>query len=122
MENDFRHNLRSELDFQDLTVKELSLKTGIPKSTLDCYLGIRATMPPADIAVKIAKALDTTVEFLITGDSSEFEKSELENQSAGLRECIKNLLKLDETSLQYTQAIIRAVLEAQGRMQSHSTK
>ena len=40
--NSFRENLRSELDFQGLTVKELSAKTGIIKEALDNYLGVRA--------------------------------------------------------------------------------
>jgi len=67
MKTDFKKNLRSELDYLDLTVKELSIKTGIAKGTLDCYLGVRASIPPADIAVKIASALNVTVEYLITG-------------------------------------------------------
>jgi transcriptional regulator with XRE-family HTH domain len=66
----FRQNLRSELDYQGLTVKELSAKTGIVKATLDCYLGARANMPLADAAVKIARALGSTVEYLITGQDS----------------------------------------------------
>lgn len=74
--NSFRENLRNELDFQGLTVKELSAKTGIIKGTLDNYLGIRASIPPADIAVKIAKALNVSVEFLVTG------KERKENQSS----------------------------------------
>ena len=65
--NSFRENLRSELDFQGLTVKELSAKTGIIKGTLDNYLGVRASIPPADIAVKIAQALNVSVEYLVTG-------------------------------------------------------
>ena len=67
MESSFRQNLRAELDFHDLTVKELSAKTGIAKGTLDCYLGVRASMPPADAAVKIAKSLGVSVEYLVTG-------------------------------------------------------
>ena len=63
----FRENLRLELDYLGLTVKELSVKTGIAKGTLDCYLGARASMPPADIAVKIAAVLKVSVEYLITG-------------------------------------------------------
>jgi transcriptional regulator with XRE-family HTH domain len=63
----FRENLRAELDYNNLTVKELGYKTGIAKGTLDCYLGVRASMPPADIAVKIANALDVSVEYLVTG-------------------------------------------------------
>ena len=63
----FKENLRNELDFQGLTVKELSVKTGIIKGTLDNYLGVRASIPPADIAVRIAKALNVSVEYLVTG-------------------------------------------------------
>ena len=70
MNVDFKTNLRTELDFIGLTVKELSAKTGIPKRTLDCYLGIRASMPPADIAVKIADALGVSVEYLVTGKNN----------------------------------------------------
>jgi transcriptional regulator with XRE-family HTH domain len=65
--DNFRQNLRSELDYQGLTVKELAAKTGIAKATLDCYLGTRANMPLADCAVKIASALGSTVEYLVTG-------------------------------------------------------
>jgi len=67
MDADFKTNLRAELDYLGLTVKELSKKTGIPKGTLDCYLGVRTSIPPADIAVKIAAALGVTVEYLVTG-------------------------------------------------------
>jgi transcriptional regulator with XRE-family HTH domain len=67
MPDNFKENLREELDYQGLTVKELSAKTDIPKGTLDDYLGVRASMPPADIAVKIAGALDVTAEYLVTG-------------------------------------------------------
>ena len=67
METNFRANFRAELDYLGLTVKELSAKTGIAKGTLDCYLGVRASMPPADIATKIANTLGVTVEYLVTG-------------------------------------------------------
>ncbi len=65
----FRENLRDELDFQGLTVKELALKTGIIKTSLDNYLGSRCVIPPADVAVKIAKALNVSVEYLVTGNT-----------------------------------------------------
>ncbi|MDD5790358.1 MAG: helix-turn-helix transcriptional regulator [Spirochaetia bacterium] len=78
--NSFRENLRNELDFQGLTVKELSAKTGIVKGTLDNYLGIRASIPPADIAVKIADALNVSVEFLVTGK----ERKNFKNQPSVL--------------------------------------
>ena len=66
----FKDNLRDELNYQDITVKELSLKTGIPKPTLSCYLSSRNTMPPVDIAYKIAQALNVSMEYLVTGEAS----------------------------------------------------
>ena len=73
MENSFKENLRAELDYQGITVKELSAKTGIPKPTLDCYLSNRRTIPPVDVAVKIARALHSSVEQLVLGDDYENE-------------------------------------------------
>jgi len=66
----FRENLRNELNFQNVTVKELSARTGIPIATLDCYLGARETVPSVDAAYKIAQALQISIEYLISGESS----------------------------------------------------
>jgi transcriptional regulator with XRE-family HTH domain len=73
----FRQNLREELDFQDLTVKELSARAGVTKGALEMYLGVRESMPPADAAVRIAKALGVTVEYLVNGAESPHEKTSL---------------------------------------------
>ncbi len=89
--NSFRENLRNELDFKGLTVKELSAKTGIIKGTLDNYLGVRASIPPADIAVKIADALNVSVEYLVTGKSKQKSENLTENTSINSDE--KSLLK-----------------------------
>jgi len=74
VKTDFKKYLRAELDFLGLTVKELSDKTRIPKRTLDCYLGARASLPTVDIALKIAIALGVTVEFLVTGQDVKVQK------------------------------------------------
>jgi len=74
MSHDFRKNLRNELDFQGLTVKELSARTSIPIATLDCYLGTRATVPSVDAAFKIAQALQVSVEYLVAGEMANMEK------------------------------------------------
>ncbi len=89
--NSFRENLRNELDFKGLTVKELSAKTGIIKGTLDNYLGVRASIPPADIAVKIADALNVSVEYLVTGKSKSNSENFNENSTFNSEE--KSLLK-----------------------------
>lgn len=79
----FRENLRDELDFQGLTVKELSAKTGIIKGSLDNYLGVRASIPPADVAVKIAQALNVTVEYLVTGKNASKDDLKYSTPSLG---------------------------------------
>lgn len=77
----FAENLKNELEFQDIQIKELSQKTGISKNTLDKYLSGRKSQPGVENAVKIAKVLGVTVESLVTGNSdkldsipSEYEK------------------------------------------------
>ncbi|UTC88041.1 helix-turn-helix domain-containing protein [Treponema denticola] len=70
MEQTFKERLRSLLDNKGLYVKELAAKTNMSKRSIDNYLGGQTSMPPADVAVRIAKALDTTVEYLVTGIKS----------------------------------------------------
>ena len=64
---DLRCRLRSEIDYIGLSQKEFAARVGIKKRALDAYLGIQQSMPPADIAVKIASALGVSVEYLVTG-------------------------------------------------------
>ena len=97
MSTDFKTNLRTELDYLDLTVKELSAKTGIAKGTLDCYLGARASMPPADIAVKIANALGVTVEYLVTGQENRKQDKLLDQN---IRSIIQVLVELNEKDIE----------------------
>lgn len=63
----FRENLKCELEYQDIKVKELAILCGISRRTLDQYLSTSAKMPSAENAVKIANALNVSVEFLVTG-------------------------------------------------------
>ena len=65
--SDFAHRLRSEIIYIGLNQKEFAAKVGIKKRALDAYLGLQQSMPPADIAVKIASVLGLSVEYLVTG-------------------------------------------------------
>jgi len=98
----FKANLRTELDFQGLTVKELSAKTGIAKGTLDCYLGVRASMPPADIATKIANALGVSVEYLVTGQKEKKQDKMFEHN---VRSIIQILIELNEKDIETILAL-----------------
>ena len=66
----FRENLKDELRFQDIKVKELESMTGISHNTINHYLAENGTSPLAEQAVKIAKALNISVEYLVTGIDS----------------------------------------------------
>jgi transcriptional regulator with XRE-family HTH domain len=63
----FRENLKTELSYSGLLVKELAAQSGIKKHTIDNYLSVRGRMPSADAAVRIARVLGVSVEYLITG-------------------------------------------------------
>jgi len=66
----FRENLRAELHYSGMPVKELAAGTGIKKHTLDNYLSTRGRMPSAEVAVRIARVLGVSVEYLVTGEET----------------------------------------------------
>ena len=70
----FGENLKQELAYNGMLKKELSAVSGVHKRAIDTYVRTRASMPPADAAVKIAKALGVTVEYLVTGEDASIPK------------------------------------------------
>ena len=103
----FKTNLRAELDYLDITVKELSAKTGIAKGTLDCYLGARASMPPADIALKIANALDVTVDYLVTGQENTKQDMPLNHNIRSIIQILFDLCEKDINTILELSKILR---------------
>lgn len=67
----FKENLKYELSRHDCTVKEFANKINVKYDTVISYLDARETQPSAENAVKIAKGLDVTVEYLMTGEKDE---------------------------------------------------
>jgi len=92
----FKENLKSELAYQDMKVKELASLSGISKPTLDNYLNVRGHMPPADVAVKIARALGVSVEYLVTGDENPQSNSANRAETRLLIQNFKLLSKSDQ--------------------------
>jgi len=74
----FRENLKSELSYSGMLVKELAAKTGLKKHTVDNYLSVRGRMPAADVAVRIARVLGVSVEYLVAGYETAETKSALQ--------------------------------------------
>lgn len=67
----FGDNLREMMKVMDVRAEELSALTDISVDTINSYLKTNGSIPSADKAVKIAKVLNTSVEFLVTGFESE---------------------------------------------------
>jgi transcriptional regulator with XRE-family HTH domain len=63
----FKENLKSELAYSGILVKELAVKSGVNKYSIDNYLNKRGQTPSVEAAVKIAQALGVSVEYLVTG-------------------------------------------------------
>ena len=66
----FAENLKQELMYTGMLKKELAIMSGVNKRAIDTYVRTNSSMPPADTAVKIAKALGVSVEYLVTGEDS----------------------------------------------------
>jgi len=92
----FKENLKSELGYQDMQVKELADITGISRYTLGNYLSVRERIPTADVAVKIAQALGVSVEYLVTGKENTIEKSPFIPEIRGLIQNYKQLSEYDQ--------------------------
>lgn len=102
---DFRDRLRDQIEYCGLLDKEVADRVGISKRAIDSYVGSRGCIPSADIAVKIAKVLGTSVEYLVTGEAPSVqivvpENSALKHinsyESKAERKLIKNFINLSE--------------------------
>ena len=113
----FNENLKGELEYRGMPVKELAHKTGIPKQTIDKYLLSNGSMPPADKAVIIAKTLDVSVEYLVTGKKSTGNKNQQPHLSPEMRSISEHVeplsrekRKIIETSvIELTQILCQPV-------------
>ena len=101
----FRDNLKDLIDFKGIVRKELSAQTGISKRTIDTYLDSRAVIPNAEVAVKLAKALGTSVEFLVTGEDSVNHEQKLYSDFDTYRKYKKIVNELDSLSPELLKSI-----------------
>jgi transcriptional regulator with XRE-family HTH domain len=100
----FRENLKSELEYNGMAVKELAALSGVQKRAIDNYLRtLNAAIPAADAAVKIAHALGVTVEFLVMGDDEQ-------QVPQGTRKIIRNLHKVSLRDRRLIEDLLEAMI------------
>jgi transcriptional regulator with XRE-family HTH domain len=104
----FGKNLKQELSYNGMLVKELAAAAGVHKRALDTYLlSENASIPPADTAVRIAQVLGVSVEYLVTGE-------EIGMIPHNTRPVIRRFLQLGEKDRQVVSVLINALLENHG--------
>jgi transcriptional regulator with XRE-family HTH domain len=101
----FAQRLHSEIEYIGLSRKEFAAKAGIKKRALDSYLRAQQSMPPADVAVKIASALGVSVEYLVTG--KEYRKSIDISGYLQFRDILDDLAVLPAEILEPIKAMIK---------------
>jgi len=92
-----------EVERQHTSFEWLYRKTQIPKGTFSSWKN-RKTIPRADEALLIAKALKVSVEYLLTGEDQYSEPS-----NSAVHEITKLIPFLDDNDLQTLLAAIRAM-------------
>ena len=88
---DFWLRVKDKLDFQDSTQRDLAQNINESYNTLQSWIN-RDRLPNAEQAVKIADALNTSVEFLVTGKSNN-RKNDNSKTVKLLEQAIENLQK-----------------------------
>ena len=114
----FRDNLKDLIEYKGLHIKELAAIIGISKRTIDTYVDNRAVIPNAEIAVKLARALGTTVEFLMTGADSKNEEQRIYSDFEIYRKYKNIALELDSLPpelFKFIAAMIHTAAEISGR-------
>ena len=101
----FRENLKSELEYQDMKTKELAEKSGVNKRTIDHYLMSNPQEPSVTNALKIAQALNVSVEYLVTGIDGYSTKNE-----ETLKAILCDLAHLSKSQLDVVRPMIHSLV------------
>ncbi len=90
----FNENLKEAMFCKNLTTIQLAALTNINSGTISNYLKTKGSIPPADKALKLAKALDVSVDFLVNGFDSKTDSS-IQQKSPFSIEVFKIAQKMD---------------------------
>ena len=100
----FKARLRMEMQKKGLNAKGLAASAGISVNTLNMYIGYREAIPSAETAVKLAKALSVTVEYLMEGtpvrpaarkDSADLVAKDSSGDDDGVSLSIEYLIRME---------------------------
>ncbi len=101
----FGDRLKEEMEYKGIHHKELAAKAGINPRTLLTYVGSRPSMPPADVAVRLAQVLNVSVEYLAAGSKTENALSFRQ------KTLVDNFEKLSEKEKKAVESLIRKLTD-----------
>lgn len=104
----FKENLKDELTYRDIQTKELAARTGISLHTLNHYLVQNGTLPSAENAMKIAAALEVSVEYLMTGNEMEISPC-ARSYTAEVRLLADKIARMTEKERSLVAALVSAI-------------
>ncbi|MDR0377416.1 MAG: helix-turn-helix domain-containing protein [Spirochaetaceae bacterium] len=87
--------MKSELAYSGMLVKELAVKSGVNKYSIDNYLNARGQTPSAEAAVKIARVLGVSVEYLVTGEEKRTVEPRMSSETRTIVRLIEQLTETD---------------------------
>ena len=104
----FRENLKETMEYCGMTTQELAEKSGVKRGTINHYLMTNPQEPSVGNAVRIAQALHVSVEYLVTGNTS---NSRIPMNKA-LIDFINTYSLLSERQKRAVQDIVKLLREA----------
>lgn len=109
----FKERLRDEIEYRGLLIKEVSSAVGISNSTFLSYIDARGVLPNVETAVKIAKYLGVSVEYLVDGE--EVQKEKISAESKKIESGKKALIKSFEKLSPHDKQILVKIADAMAR-------
>lgn len=115
---DFWGRVIEELEYSGKNKSDLARYLGVNTSTTSTWIA-RKTIPAADIALNIAQYLDTTVEYLVTGDTSQPVAKTFVNQDVA--KFYDAYCKLDERDKQTLEEFMEMLLKHYSKSETKSS-
>lgn len=110
----FRENVRDEISYKGLQIKEVAARVGISYGSFLSYVDARAVLPNVEIAVRIAQVLGVSTEYLVTGKnlSGEVDMSYLKPY----KHFIKELSQLSQESWEKLEPLFMAMVQQEKKI------
>ena len=103
----FKDRLREEIEFRGLLIKEVSAAAGISNNTFLSYIDARGTLPNVETAVKIAKVLGVSVEYLVTGEKDVAR----DPGSRDIQDIMQDLYQLDKQQISMLKKMVHSLTQ-----------